>query len=118
MTWAMLVPRKGTEFPWISKRAARFIDQLGHNRVTLKCDNEPAFEALAREIGQARQEGSQTVPERPPVVKASPMGSSSVLWGSLQVRPEHWKLHWNIAWGPESRPTQGYCVGWWTLLLT
>ena len=33
--------------------------------VTLRCDNEPAVEALAREIAQARQEGSQTVPERP-----------------------------------------------------
>ena len=29
MTWAMLVPRKGTEFPWIAKRAAKFFDQLG-----------------------------------------------------------------------------------------
>ena len=29
-TWAMLVPRKGAEFPWIAKRAAKFIDQLGH----------------------------------------------------------------------------------------
>ena len=36
MTWAMLVPRKGTEFPWIAKRAAKLIDQLGHNRVTLR----------------------------------------------------------------------------------
>ena len=34
MTWAMLVLRKGTEFPWIAKREARFIDQLGHNRVS------------------------------------------------------------------------------------
>ena len=50
MTWAMLVPRKGTEFPWIAKRAAKSIDQLGHNRVTLGCDNEPAIEALAREM--------------------------------------------------------------------
>ena len=64
MTWAMLVPRKGTEFTWIAKRAARFTDQFGHSRVTLRCDNEPAIEALAREIGQARQEGSQPVPER------------------------------------------------------
>ena len=67
MTWAMLVPRKGTEFAWIAKRAARFIDQLGHNTVTLRCDNEPAIEAVAREIAHVRQEGSQTVPERPPV---------------------------------------------------
>ena len=55
-------------------RAARFIDQLGHNTVTLRCDNEPAIEALAREIGQARQEGSQTVPERPPVVESQSHG--------------------------------------------
>ena len=27
----ILVPRKGTEFLWIAKRAARFIDELGHN---------------------------------------------------------------------------------------
>ena len=59
MTWAMLVPRKGTEFPWIAKRAAKFIDQLSRSGATI--------EALAREIAQARQEGSQTVPERPSV---------------------------------------------------
>ena len=51
--------------PWIAKRAARFIDQLGDNRVTLRSDNEPAIEALARETAQALQEGSQTA--RPPV---------------------------------------------------
>ena len=66
-TWAFLVPRKGTEFPWITKRAAKFTDQLGHNRATLRCEHELATGALAREIAQARQEGSQTVPERPPV---------------------------------------------------
>ena len=35
MTWTMLVPTK-------------FIHQLGHNRVALRCDTEPATEALAR----------------------------------------------------------------------
>ena len=75
MTWAMLVLRKGTEFPWIAKRAAKFIDQLGHKkRATLRCDNEPEIEALAREIAQARQEGSQTVPERPPVGESQSNG--------------------------------------------
>ena len=75
VTWAMLVPRKGTEFPWIAKRAARGIDQLRHNRVTLRSDNESAIEALAREIAQARQEGSQTVPDHQ--------------WEIASVRPEH-----------------------------
>ena len=74
MTWAMLVPSQGTEFPWISQRAAKFIDQLGHNTVKFRCDNEPAIEALAREIGQSRQEGSQTVPERPPVGESQSNG--------------------------------------------
>ena len=37
VTWAMLVPKKGTEFPWIAKSAAKFLDHLGHNRVTLRC---------------------------------------------------------------------------------
>ena len=36
------------------------------HKVSFRYDNEPAIEALAREIAQARQ-GSQTVPERPPV---------------------------------------------------
>ena len=69
MTWAMLVPREGTEFSWITRRAAKFIDQLGHDKVTLRCDNEPRLRHSARKIAQARQEGSQTVPERPPVRK-------------------------------------------------
>ena len=85
MTGAMLVPRKGTEFSTAAKRAAKFINQLGHNRLTLRCDNEPAIDARARETAQARQEGSQTVPERPPVGE-SLTGPSSVRWGSSSVR--------------------------------
>ena len=74
MTWAMLLPRKGTEFPWIARRAAKFIDHLGHNRVTLRCENEPAIEALERETAQARREGSQIVPDRPPVGESQSNG--------------------------------------------
>ena len=37
-------------------------------------DNEPAIEAWAREIAQARQEGSQTVPERSPVGESQSSG--------------------------------------------
>ena len=52
--WTTLVPRKGSEFPWIAKRAARFINYFGHNINTFRCDKESAIEALTREIGQAR----------------------------------------------------------------
>ena len=47
MTWAMLVPRRGAEFPRIAK-ASMFAAQLGHDRVTLRCDNEPAIEAFGK----------------------------------------------------------------------
>ena len=87
MTWAVLVPRKGTEFLWIAKRSAKFIDQFGHNRVTLGCDNEPAIEALTWEIAQARQEGNQTAPQRPPeelTVGLNPEHCAG-WWSSLRI---------------------------------
>ena len=56
--------KKERNFSWIAKRGVKFIDQL---RVTLRCDNEPAIDAFAKKLTQARQEGRQTVPERPPV---------------------------------------------------
>ena len=59
--WAMLVPRTGTDFLWMAKRAAK---SMVGTTVTLRCDSEPAIEALAREHAHARQEGRQTVPER------------------------------------------------------
>ena len=36
MTWAMLVPRRGTEFAWIARRAAKFLISLG----TLRASDE------------------------------------------------------------------------------
>ena len=48
----------------MAKRAAKFIDQRGHISAALRRDTEPAIEALVRDTAQARQEGSQTVPER------------------------------------------------------
>ena len=47
--WTTLVPRKGSEFPWIAKRAARFINHFGHNMNTFSCDKVSAIEALTRE---------------------------------------------------------------------
>ena len=79
MTWAVLVPRKGTEFPWISKEAAKLNAQLGHNRVTLRCDNEAAIEP---------QEGSQTVLERPPAGESQSNGIIEQ-WDFWPARPEH-----------------------------
>ena len=89
MTWAMRVPRRGTDFPGLQKRAAKFIDQLGHNRVTLRRDDEPAIETLSREIAQAPQDGSQTVPQRPPVGESQSNGIIERAVGLIPARPEH-----------------------------
>ena len=52
LTLAMAVPRKGNAAPWIAKRVADWLDSLGSQTVTLKCDNEPAiFSLLPRRFG-------------------------------------------------------------------
>ena len=42
LTLAMAVPGKGNAAPWIAKRVADWLDSLGSQTVTLKCDNAPA----------------------------------------------------------------------------
>ena len=49
-------------------------DDASPNKVTLRRDNERAVKALAREIAQARQQGSQTVLERPPATESQSNG--------------------------------------------
>ena len=61
----MAVPGKGNAASWIAKRVADWLDWLGSQTVTLKCDNEPAILALAQEIRRLRREGSITVFEHP-----------------------------------------------------
>ena len=115
MTWAMLVPRKGTEFPWIAKRAAKFIDQLGHNRVTLSgATTSRHLKHWLERMHKLVKKGVRLCQRDRQWERASLTGSSSVRWGSLPVRPEL-KVHWSIALGPESRPTQGKSTGWWSL---
>ena len=61
----MAVPGKGNAAPWIAKRVADWLDWLGSQTVTLKCDNEPAILALAQEIRRLRRDGSITIFEHP-----------------------------------------------------
>ena len=61
LTLAMAVPGKGNAAPWIAKRVADWLDWLGSQTDTLKCDNEPAILALAQEIRRLRREGSITI---------------------------------------------------------
>ena len=73
--WATLVPRKGTEFPWIAKRAAKFIDQLGHNKV----DPQMRQRTGDRSTGEGNRTGSprgkpNCSRERPPVGESQSNG--------------------------------------------
>ena len=92
MTWTMPVP-----LPWVTKRAAKFIDLLERKTITLRCDNEPAVRALAREIAQARQEG-----------KSDRAGESASHRLHGEARPERRRSHWNTATAPRCRLAQGY----------
>ena len=65
LTLAMAVPRKGNAAPWIAKRVADWLDWLGRQTVTLKCDNEPAILALAQETRRLIRGSSTTVLEHP-----------------------------------------------------
>ena len=62
---AMAVPGKGNAAPWISKRAANWLDSLGSQMVTLKSDTEPGSLAQAQEIRRLRRESSITILEHP-----------------------------------------------------
>ena len=80
----MLVPRKGTEFPWIAKRAAKFSDQLGHNRVTLGCDNEPMIEGNRTSSSRRKSDcATETTNGRKPLPRNHRQRD---LW---LARPEH-----------------------------
>ena len=65
LTLAMAVPGKGNAAPWIAKRVADWLDWLGSQTATLKCDNEPAILTLAQEIRRLRREGSISIFEHP-----------------------------------------------------
>ena len=67
LTLAMAVPGKGNASPWIAKRVVDWLDYLGSQTVTKKCDNEPAILALAQEIRRLRREGCITIFEHPEV---------------------------------------------------
>ena len=60
MTLAMIVPAKGVAHQWVQERAARWVDSLGYQQVTLRCDQEPAIVALMTSIKENRGDGTQT----------------------------------------------------------
>ena len=87
----MLVLRKGTEFPRITKKAAKFTDLLGHKRVTLRCGSELAIEALPRDIVQVVKREARPFLRDRQWEKASPTGSSCARWDLGCAGALHWR---------------------------
>ena len=64
-TFSMVVPAKGVCRPWVPDRIVKWIDSLGYNKITLKCDGEPAIKDLAGEIKSRRGPTAETRVESP-----------------------------------------------------
>ena len=70
----MAVPKKGEDPDWVPQRCARWIDDLGYSRVTLKTDQEPSIRSWARAV--ARHRIADTVPEVSPVGESQANGAA------------------------------------------
>eukprot|EP00972_Heterocapsa_arctica_P026111 3846293-Heterocapsa_arctica.AAC.1 len=81
-TLSMAVPNKGDEPSWAPQRCARWIDSLGHQRVILKTDQEPAIRAWARAV--ARYRDAATVPEMSPVGDSQSNGIAEQAVGEVK----------------------------------
>ena len=66
MGLAMAVPGKGNSAEWVARRLAKWIEQFGHTKVTVKADNEHSITALIREARKVRGEGTCTLSPRIP----------------------------------------------------
>ena len=92
--------RRKTEFPWIATRAAQFIDQLWHNRVTLNV-RQPTCN---RGIGEGNRTGSSRGKPDRSRETVSPTGHRA--HSGTCGRPAQ-----NIGLALGSRQVRGYCAG-------
>jgi hypothetical protein len=81
-TLAMAVPSKGEEPAWVPQRCARWIDNLGYQKVTLKTDQEPSIRAWARAVARHRE--AHTVPESSPVGDSQSNGAAEQAVGEVK----------------------------------
>jgi hypothetical protein len=81
-TLSMAVPSKGDEPAWVPQRCARWIDNLGHQSVTLKTDQEPSIRAWARAVARCRD--AATVPECSPVGDSQSNGVAEQAVGEVK----------------------------------
>jgi hypothetical protein len=81
-TLSMAVPSKGEEPSWVPQRCARWLDSLGHQRMILKTDQEPAIRAWARAV--ARYRDAATVPEMSPVGDSQSNGVAEQAVGEVK----------------------------------
>ena len=73
---AIATPKKGGDVAWVARRCARWLDNLGHKRITIKTDQEPSIEAWAQSVRKAAGEGTEIALETSPVGESQANGAA------------------------------------------
>jgi hypothetical protein len=81
-TLSMAVPNKGEGSIGVPQRCAKWVDNLGYQRVTLKTDQEPSIRAWARAVARHRE--ADTVPESSPVGDSQSSGVAEQAVGEVK----------------------------------
>ena len=87
---SMVVPAKGPSQEWVPRRCHSWIADIGYPKVVLKNDNEPAIEALAKEIRNGSRGIADTVrmeaiiPENSEVGESQSNGRTERAVGSME----------------------------------
>ena len=83
-TMSMAVPAKGDGVLWVNERCARWVDDLGFQKVTFKSDQEPSIIALIAAIKRCREPGAQTIVEHSPVGESQSNGAAERAVGEVK----------------------------------
>ena len=83
-TMATVTPRKGDSDGWVVEKLAKWIDDLGHQKVVIKTDQEPSITALMRSVRGAREVGSSTIIEASAVGDPQSNGAAEQAVGEVK----------------------------------
>ena len=84
-TMAMAVPAKGDGTQWVNDRCAKWVDDLGFQKVTFKSDEEVSIAALITAIRRCREPGTQTIIEHSPVGESQSNGAAERAVGETKA---------------------------------
>ena len=87
------VPSKGTEHPYATKVLMQDLDELGYKRITLKCDQEHALNAVVKAV--KREWTGEIVPVHVPKVRSPRTAKSSEPFKKCMEWPGRSRITWS-----------------------